>query len=201
MFNTYKSLEELNCDDEMLRMLDNELECEAGRNGLDPERMRNIPGKLRISVYDIMYTANAYWFYSGFPEPVKRKKSVSSREERERKIAERIEELNSLIEAKSIELDEIEKSIPVIPDIVGIEVSNFKFGKGKVINQDRHYVSVDFKDFSKEFIMPDCIVKGFLTGADPKTIELCKQIYECNSKKKTISGELNRFSAELALYD
>ncbi len=194
-------LEELKNDTELQEMLDNELECEAARSGLDPEKMNNIPGKLRISVYDIMYTANAYRFYNGLPEPAKKKKSVSGRAERERKIAARIEELNSLIESKSNELAEIEKNIPVLPNIIGLEVSNFKFGKGKVVGQERHYVSVEFKDFNKEFILPDCIVKGFLSGADSDTIDVCKIIFECYAKKKAVSEELSRYSSELALYD
>lgn len=194
-------LEELKKDTELLEMLDNELECEADRSGLDPEKMKNIPGKLRISVYDIMYTANAYWFYSGFPEPVKKKKSISTRIEREKKIAARAEELNSLIEIKSAELEEIEKSIPALPEITGLEVANFKFGKGKVIGQDKHYVSVAFKDFNKEFILPDCIVKGFLSGADSETLDICKRIYDLNSEKKALSAELSRYCTELSQYE
>lgn len=194
-------LKELPEDNELIKLIDDELEMEAERYNFDKQAFVNSSWKLRVLVYDIMYVANTTGFYSGFPAPAKRKNKRSSQSEKERIKKERIEELHVLLDIKGKELEEIKEKMPHVLDLTGVELNNLKSGKGKVISQDKCYIKVQFAKDIREFALPDCITKGFLTGVDNDTLENCKLISELISKKRTLSSEISRYCTELSLYE
>ena len=194
-------LKELPEDKELIKLIDDELEKEANTYNFEKQAFINNAWKLRVLVYDIMYVASTTGFYSGFPTLAKRKSRGSSLSERERIKKARIEELHNLLDVKGNELEEIVSKIPPLPDLTGVELNNLKSGKGKVISQDRCYIKVEFAKEIREFALPGCITKGFLTGVDKDTLEMCKQMSELYTKKKSLSLEISRYCTELSLLE
>ncbi|SDJ79244.1 hypothetical protein SAMN04487760_1164 [Lachnospiraceae bacterium G41] len=194
-------LEEIPNDAELIKLIDDELEKEAATYNFDLQKFINNSWKLRVLVYDIMYVANTTGFYTGFPVPAKRKSRGSSITEKERIKKKRIEELHNLLDSKGNELEEIKGKIPPLPNLTGMELNNIKSGKGKVILQEENYVTVEFAKDTRTFSLPGCLSKGFLTGADPDTVELCKQISELGAIKKALTDEISRYCTELSLYE
>ncbi len=187
---------EISDDEELIRLVDEELTREAETYHFDTDKFVNSTWKLKVLVYDIIYVANTTDFYDSFPVL---KKKYSSAAQKERNIKIRIEEIQSILEDKSNELEELKSKMPSLPELTGVELSNLKSGKGKVVSQDRHYIMVEFPKETREFALPDCLVKGFLIGVDDDTLELCKQISELNIRKNLLKNEISRYCTELGL--
>ena len=194
-------IEELPNDEELIKLIDDELEKEAITYNFDSQKLINNSWKLRVLVYDIMYVANTTGFYSGFPIPPKRKNKGAGVTEKERIKKNRIEELHTLLDSKGNELEEIKGKIPALPDLTGMELNNIKSGKGRVVLQEDKYVTVEFAKETRVFLLPGCLAKGFLTGADSETVELCKRISEMQAIKNALSDEISRYCTELSLVE
>jgi len=190
-------LAEIEKDEDFIEMLDAELTKVAERNDMSGSDLQGMPGKLRIVVYDIMYCANSAWLYEGMKPPVKK----GSKEDKERIVQRRIEEIHELLDTENAELEELLKSDPEYPDLTGVELMNIRYGKGKVKSQDGHYLHIEYGGEDKMFPLPDCITKGYLKGASEDIVEACKQLSDINEHKKKLTSSLRQLSEELSLLE
>lgn len=199
--NYYKLCDEVlaavESDDEIREMLDEKLMEAAKANDMAEDDLLDMPGKLRIAVYDIMYCASSANLYQGMPKPVKK----GSKEDKERARNRRIEEIQEQIEKESAELDSVLKDIPAWPDLAGLELTNLKYGKGKVTEQKDKYLYLDFVGTEKTFALPDCISSGFLTGADGDVMETCKTISDINKRVNRLTSSLKQLRSELSMLE
>ncbi|MBE5851159.1 MAG: hypothetical protein E7298_13670 [Lachnospiraceae bacterium] len=190
-------LAEVEDDVEFVEMLDDKLTMAAEKNDMDAADLQDIPGKLKIVVYDIMYCANSAWLYEGMPEPVKK----GSKQDKERTRHKRIEEIHDQLDKENAELDALLKDVPEYPDLVGAELTNIRYGKGIVKSQAGHYLHIEYNGDEKTFPLPDCITKGYLKGADDSVVDVCKRLSEIDAEKKRLTGSLRRLSEELSLLE
>ena len=187
-------LEEIEKDAELLELLDRKLVERAKVEGLEPEALKNIEGKLRIVVYDIMYCANAYILYEGIAKPAKK----GSKEEKEQIRRKRVTEILTEIEEKDTELSELLKDVPEYPNLEGAELTNIKYGKGRGLRQNGKYLYIGFGEDEKTFALPDCISKGYLKGADESVVVLCKALSEITDKQEKLAKSLRNLKVELS---
>lgn len=190
-------LEELEADDEMKGMLDSQLERRAEKEGMSIEDMKQMPGKLHIVVYDMMYCGEACGIYTGIDKPVRK----GSKEEKERTRLKRIEEIHDEMEKRDLELNNLMKDVPEYPNLEGAELTNIRYGKGKVVRQNGKYLYIDYGGDEKAFALPDCISKGYLKGASDEVVAVCKRISEVAEQQKKLTSALRNLGFELALIE
>ena len=102
------------------------------------------------------------------------------------------------IEGKDAELSELLKNVPEYPNLEGAELTNNKYGKGKVSRQNGKYLYINYGDVEKTFGLPDCISKGYLKGADENIIVLCKALSEITDKQEKLAKSLRNLKGELS---
>lgn len=190
-------LVEIEKDEDFIEMLDAELTRAAERNSMNESDLQDMPGKLRIVVYDIMYCASSAWLYEGMKPPVKK----GSKEDKERIVQRRIEEIHELLDNENAELEELLNNAPEYPDLTGVELTNIRYGKGKVNSQDGHYLHIEYDGEDKVFPLPECITKGYLRGTSEDIVEICRKLSDIDVQKKKLTSSLRRLSEELLLLE
>ena len=190
-------VEELEADEEIQAMLDAELSRRADKEGMNADELKRMPGRLRIVVYDMMYCADRCGLYVGIAKPAKK----GSKEEKDRIRQKRIDEIHNEMDEKDAELNEVMNDLPDYPDLVGVELTNIKYGKGTVARQNGKYLYIYYDSDEKVFALPDCISKGYLKGADEQTITTCKTISEIIDKQRKLTSSLKGLGMELSMIE
>lgn len=121
-----------------------------------------------------------------------------SREEKELLQKKRIEEPQAEIADKDAKLQELLKNIAELPDLSGAELTNMKYGSGKVTEQKGKYLDVLFESGMKTFALPDCIAEGYLKGAEQEVADVCKLLKANADEEKKLSQELRQLKTELS---
>lgn len=190
-------LAEIEKDEGFIEMLDTELTKAAERNGMDESDLHDMPGKLRIAVYDIIYCAKSARLYEDVNPPVKK----GSKEDKEKTVRRRIEEIHELLDNENDKLEKLLREAPEYPDLTGVELTHIRYGRGKVKYQDGHYLHMEYEGADKIFSLLDCITKGYLKGVSEDIVETCKKISDIDVQKKELTNSLRHLRAELSLLE
>lgn len=144
-----------------------------------------------ILVYDIMYCARTYHFYTdgmvsstSAKERIRRAKARTQLEAIENRTREIRDEISRL-SVSTIETD----------DMVGMTVVHKTFGSGAVKSQVGGCHIIVFKDGDKRFQFPEAYVGGFLKAGD----EIMKKLLDSDASVKEIKkleGELKTLERE-----
>lgn len=123
---------------------------------------RGYDDELHILVYDIIYCAHTYHFYS---EGMIQTTSAKARIKRAQ-IRDEIERLEDELAASTNRYRELMVAGEHEIDMTGMEVTHKIFGKGKVISQTTGMQVIVFPNGEKKFQFPGAYVGGFLKTED-----------------------------------
>jgi len=158
-----------------------------------------------LLLFDLIYCTGTYRLFKGielFEKPEKKgiNKKTKAAEKNEKVIAELQVRLNT-------ERDEMQKALELAAQIddfntVGLQVRHTAFGKGIIIEQETDKITVQFKNQSRVFQLPNAFTEKYLKTDDSEILELMKQkteadtaIYRCKAKINQTEHELKRLGA------
>ncbi len=145
---------------------------------------------LHLLAFDLMYCCRAYNFYNGLTHALK-KDSVKAykleqlREAERKQKEEQIASLQSEIHSLEIELEQYSNI-----SLIGVEVTQNKYGKGIVVAQNGNMVTIKFGDQEVKFVL------GNMYLGRPR-FENDGDIVEAFTKYAQIVDELKRKNKEL----
>ena len=151
---------------------------------------------LHILVYDLIYCAKAYGFYTKMPIE---KISTKERLEKAKKQLEK-EKIESLLVEKGKQLDVLESEKINMPDIVGEVVSSKTYGIGRVAKieaQDTvQYVYIYFDKGMKQFVYPNAFIQEYLILDDKNLMSKINQFVLMNKKIEALKKESDELSRQ-----
>ncbi len=153
----------------------------------------NVHSNMHIMVYDIIYCAHAYSFYSDMSivktstkDRIKRAESRGKKEAIEQEIIE-----------KQTEKDNLESQIVSIEIKPGQSVIHKKYGSGQVKTVDAGHIIVSYSNEDRTFQYPNAFEMGFLKVEDDDTMgafvnnaKILKDISVIESAIKALEAQL-----------
>lgn len=123
---------------------------------------RGYDDKLHILVYDIIYCAHTYLFYTdGIIQTTSAKERMMKAH-----IREQMEQLETELTA-AIKCSQLYKDIPAHTiDMIGMEVVHKTFGRGVILSQTNGIQVISFPVGEKKFQFPTAYTGGFLKADD-----------------------------------
>lgn len=149
---------------------------------------------LHILVYDIIYCAHAYNFYAKMDIP----KLATKERIRVAKLHQEKEKLSLHILEKEKQIQALDNSVTILPDLTNHSLNHKIFGKGIVISCTENMLSIDFSGQLKKFQYPDAIAKGFLICTSDDILDQIHLIAEQREKRATLEKELKSLKAALS---
>ena len=110
-------------------------------------------------------------------------KEAMVRQRAEQKEAERLRQAARLQEREKI-MAEL-KALPDV-DFTGMEMNTKAFGRVRILQQDGNYLLFDVNGVTKKFVLPGCILQGFLVPDDPEITRLLRKKLELTEKLKAL---------------
>lgn len=149
--------------------------------------------ELHILVYDILYCAYHYGFYTGMyiPKVSTKERIKASKTQKER------EELQLQIQSKEIELQTLEKAPVAFPDLTGCAVKHKTFGIGAVVSSTESMIVVDFAGQQKKFLYPDAFKNGFLICDDDVAVERLDAAAGYGARIGALKAEITKLRMKL----
>lgn len=150
-----------------------------------------------ILAYDLIYCFGVYHLKDGMKAPVSSQKASALQQEKNR--AQKTAELQVKIEQLQDQIDEIQKQIDALPKCMleGMTMSTRAFGKTTIIRQVDQYLYFESGGKERQFVLPGCIVNGFLIPDDSAIVEryqredaMRKKLAELDNRQKTLNREL-----------
>ena len=169
-------------NDEILDLQSKRLEREA--RGFDDE--------LHILVYDIIYCAHTYNFYSaGMIQTTSAKDRIKKAQ-----LRDEIDSLETqLAEAEQL-LRQLESDATGAANMVGQVVEHRQFGKGMIISQVKDIQLIAFPSGERKFQYPTAYVAGFLK-ADKATMEAIREKSEMEQKVSSTKNAIAALTARI----
>ncbi len=185
-------VKEIQDNEELIRLLDSLL-IEAAED----DTIINMPGKLNILAYDIMYCADSYNLYDNIPI-MKKSKTVT-----DKRNVEKQQQIEALTEKKAGYGAELQKIIDELdtvelPDLCNEQVSCNKYGVGKVTAQVGSNIIIQFSNEEKKFRLPDAVVSGFLKLENKQYVDTCFKIAGLLEQKKDIEGVIKEIDRKFS---
>lgn len=112
----------------------------------------------------------------GYMEKARRMKA-----EREAAEQERAEALQAAIK----EVREALAALPVY-DFTGMEMGTKAFGRVRILSQEGDRLRFEFNGVPKAFVLPGCIVQGFLIPDDPRIVQSFRKRQELQEKLQSL---------------
>ena len=181
------------CDELLAAVSENEeiMELHAQRFA---KEARGFDDKFHILVYDIIYCAHTYLFYTdGIIQ------TTSTRERiRRAQIRDEIDQLEEQLSvAKNYHLMDDDDDTGAI-DMTGLEVIHKAFGKGKVISQTNGIQLILFPVGEKKFQFPSAYISGFLK-TDEKIMTSLTRMAERKAEAEKAQKEIRLLTEKLEL--
>lgn len=124
-----------------------------------------------------------------------KKVTKTKRQECEDLIAE-IQKLRDERDEKAKEVSDQQVETLVAP-IENADVNNVKYGAGRVVSCDGHYLVVEFNQVQKKFQFPNAFLQGFLTVDDPSLEKEFTRVREEEKARNTLKQELEELKREI----
>ncbi len=145
---------------------------------------------LHLMAFDLMYCCRCYNFYGGIEHARKKDsiKAYTAQQLREKEIMEckqRIEELESEIHQIDVSLDEYQEI-----SLLGVEVTQAKYGTGVVIEQDGNKIRVKFENAELVFIINKKYTQRPRFEDDEDIVEAFTMYDDLLLKKQKLEKEL-----------
>lgn len=149
--------------------------------------------ELHILVYDILYCAYHYGFYSRMyiPKLTTKERIKASKTQKER------EALQQQIQFKEAELKTLEQAPIALPDLTGYAVKHKAFGVGAVVSCMRGVVVADFSGQQKKFVYPDAFKKGFLICDDASVVDQFDAAARYDAHMDSLKAEISKLQMDL----
>lgn len=149
------------CDELLAAVSENEEIMELHSRRFEKEA-RGYDDELHILVYDIIYCAHTYLFYTdGIIQTTSTKERMKKAQ-----IREELEQLEVML-ASATERSQKYKDTPEYSiDMIGMEVAHKVFGKGLVVSQANGIQVISFPVGEKKFQFPTAYTGGFLKADD-----------------------------------
>lgn len=108
---------------------------------------------LHLLAFDVMYCCRTYGYYKGMAHISKKDAIKQAKEDEKQKAAANL--LQQELDALTSEIEELELTLPDISDIdlLNVEVTSKKDGKGTVIEHNFNTIKVQFGDVVKKYIL------------------------------------------------
>lgn len=184
-------VEELDKYPEFIELFDKALIKEAENTNVekvDADTYVNMPGKMRIIAYDVMYSAWLNKLYDGLDKPIPRHKAKNKTNIKAAEMAalnSEITELEQKVEIQQDELDTIG-----YPDALGLLVNHKKYGAGLITEYTGRTIHVVFSKKEVEMQFPEAFAQGFLTSIDEEFMTQCKDIFERKTSIKKLRQQI-----------
>ena len=145
------------CDELRDAVSENEEIMELHSRRLEKEA-RGFDDDLHILVYDIIYCAHTYLFYTdGIIQTTSAKERI-----KRAKIHEEIEQFETELAAATERSQSYKDLVAHLIDMTGMEVEHKAFGKGVVVSQANSIQIISFPSGEKKFQFPTAYTGGFL---------------------------------------
>ncbi len=156
-----------------------------------------------LLVTDLIYCFGVYPFMrNGLNEPPNLRKKKNSAEALQEERARRAEELQAKLEELQDHMDDIQAEIDALPayDFTGKTVQTKLYGAMKVEKHEGSYLAFTAEGKLREFVLPGCVVNGFVVPEDPAVVEKCRKEAELLEKLQKLSSEQRLVNIELGKY-
>lgn len=148
--------------------------------------------KLHILVYDIIYCAKQYGFYTS---AIAATTSTKKRIERAR-IRQACEQEKSWLEELKGKKEELAKELGPAIDLTGVHVSHKLWKTGKILTHRAGELEIEFPVGIKRFQYPGAFVGGFLTLEDAGVISKIEKENCLLEELKSIGEEIEKTEKE-----
>lgn len=173
------------CDELLSAVSENEEIMELHSRRFEKEA-RGFDDELHILVYDIIYCAHTYHFYTdGIIQTTSAKERIKRAQ-----IRDEIEGLEIELAAATERCNEIESAVDSKIDMIGMDVTHKVFGKGQIISQTNGIQVIAFAAGEKKFQFPTAYTGGFLKADEG----IMTALHEADIRKR----ELERAQKEIA---
>lgn len=180
--------------DELLAELPKYEELMHLHNERAAKEMQGYDDKLHILVYDIIYCAEHYGFYSRMHI----EKLSATERVRRAKIRDQQKTLAQQIHEKEDQLKMLEVSKIALPDLTGFDVRHRVFGSGKVISCSDEKLTIDFAGSQKILSHIDIIAKEILCFEDAAIVAQARHLAEVQAEEKKARVEIKQLKGRLA---
>lgn len=169
-------------NDEILDLQSKRLERDA--RGFDDE--------LHILVYDIIYCAHTYNFYStGMIQTTSTKERIKKAQ-----LRDEIDSLETKLAETEQLLRQLENDAAEVVNMVGQIVEHRQFGKGTIISQTKDIQLIAFSTGEKKFQFPAAYVTGFLK-ADEAAMKSIRKKSETEQRIKSTKNMITALTAQI----
>lgn len=191
-------VEEIENNEELCSLLEERLQYEAEMDEEKDDPVTEVAGRYNILAYDIMYCAYTYNLYDNIP--VRKRAKTGSLEQRRQEREEKISNLTAQRDELNKQLEQIDMQLKdkPFPTLTGAVVKNIRYGEGKVTEQRGKYLTVEFSDGMKNFLLPDAFAKGFLKTEDTNIISCCKEIASLMEEEGRYAREIRLLNSEIS---
>lgn len=165
------------CDELLSAVSENEEIMELNSRRFEKEA-RGFDDELHILVYDIIYCAHTYHFYTdGIIQTTSAKERIKRAQ-----IRDEVENLGLELAGATERCNELESVVDTKIDMIGMEVTHKAFGKGQIISQTNGIQVVAFTAGEKKFQFPTAYTGGFLKADEG----IMTTLREADSKRKAL---------------
>ena len=155
-----------------------------------------------VLVTDLIYCFGVYnQMRAGLNEPEPKKKK-NSPEALQAEKAKRAEELQTRLDQLQDGIDAIQEEIDALPvvDLVGKTVQTKLYGPVTVEKHDGKYLAFSAGGKLREFVLPGCVINGFVIPEDSdvveryrKEAELLEKIEKLNAEQRLVNLEFRKY--------
>lgn len=173
------------CNELLSAVSENEEIMELHSHRFEKEA-RGFDDELHILVYDIIYCAHTYHFYTdGIIQTTSAKERIKRAQ-----IRDEIEGLEIELAAATARCNEIESAVDNKIDMIGMDVTHKVFGKGQIISQTNGIQVIAFAAGEKKIQFPTAYTGGFLKADEG----IMTALHEADIRKR----ELEKAQKEIA---
>ena len=145
-----------------------------------------------ILVYDIIYCAHTYNFYStGMIQTTSTKERIKKAQ-----LRDEIDSLETQLAETEQLLRQLENDAAEVVNMVGQIVEHRQFGKGTIISQTKDFQLIAFSTGEKKFQYPAAYVTGFLK-ADEAAMESIRKMFETEQRIKSTKNMITALTAQI----
>lgn len=155
-----------------------------------------------ILVWDLIYCFGVYKeIRGGIREPVSKARTASGKQNEEERLRF-AENLQKDLEELQDQIDAIEKEIADMPQIslAGKKVKTKAFGEVTIDRQEGNYITFAAYGRERQFVLPDCVTKGFIIPEGNEIIDICKEVSGKNSEIEKLNQQQRLKTIEMRKY-